>query len=64
MLSINNLKKDYGTNLILDVAQLTFGDGLYWVRGANGSGKSTLLKIMGGLIPFEGEVIKIGRAHV
>lgn len=56
MLSIKNLKKEYGTNLILDVAQLTFGNGLYWVKGANGSGKSTLLKIMGGLIPFEGEV--------
>lgn len=56
MLSIKNLKKQYGTHLILDVAQLTFEDGLYWVKGANGSGKSTLLKIIGGLIPFEGEV--------
>lgn len=56
MLSIKNLKKQYGTHLILDVTQLTFTDGLYWVKGANGSGKSTLLKIIGGLIPFEGEV--------
>lgn len=56
MLSIKNLKKQYGTHLILDVTQLTFADGLCWVKGANGSGKSTLLKIIGGLIPFEGEV--------
>ncbi|MFM7487454.1 MAG: ATP-binding cassette domain-containing protein, partial [Cytophagales bacterium] len=56
MLSIKNLKKQYGTHLILDVTQLTFTDSLYWVKGANGSGKSTLLKIIGGLIPFEGEV--------
>ena len=56
MLTISNLKKEYGTHLILDVPHLQFMDGLHWVKGANGSGKSTLLKIIAGLIPFEGEV--------
>ena len=56
MLTISNLKKEYGTHLILDVPHLQFEDGLYWVKGTNGSGKSTLLKIIAGMIPFEGEV--------
>ncbi len=56
MLSIKKLRKNYGTQHILDVPELTFDSGLYWVKGANGSGKSTLLKIIGGLIPFEGDV--------
>jgi ABC-2 type transport system ATP-binding protein len=56
MLSIQHLKKQYGTYLILDVPSLQFGTGLYWIKGANGSGKSTLLKIISGIIPFEGEV--------
>ena len=56
MLTISNLKKEYGTHLILDVPQLQFEDCLYWVKGTNGSGKSTLLKIIAGMIPFEGEV--------
>lgn len=56
MLLISNLKKEYGTHLILDVPHLQFLDGLHWVKGTNGSGKSTLLKIIAGLIPFEGEV--------
>jgi ABC-2 type transport system ATP-binding protein len=56
MLSIKNVKKEYGTHLILDIPQLQFESGLFWVKGANGSGKSTLLKIISGMIPFGGEV--------
>jgi ABC-2 type transport system ATP-binding protein len=56
MLIIKNLKKQYGSHLILDVTNLQFDTGLFWVKGANGSGKSTLLKIVAGMIPFEGEV--------
>jgi ABC-2 type transport system ATP-binding protein len=56
MLLIQNLKKEYGSHLILDVPTLKFESGLFWVKGANGSGKSTLLKIVAGMIPFEGEV--------
>ncbi|MFM9840386.1 MAG: ATP-binding cassette domain-containing protein [Cyclobacteriaceae bacterium] len=56
MLIIKNLKKEYGSHLILDVPDLKFETGLFWVKGANGSGKSTLLKIVAGMIPLEGEV--------
>lgn len=56
MLAIQNLKKEYGSHLILNVTDLKFETGLFWVKGANGSGKSTLLKIVAGMIPFDGEV--------
>ncbi len=56
MLSIKNLRKEYGTHLILDIHHLQFESGSFWVKGANGSGKSTLLKIISGMIPFGGEV--------
>jgi ABC-2 type transport system ATP-binding protein len=56
MLSIKNLKKEYGTHVILDIPQLQFESGLFWLKGNNGSGKSTLLKIISGIIPFDGEV--------
>lgn len=56
MLSIKNVRKEYGTHLILDIPHLQFEKGLFWVKGANGSGKSTLLKIISGMIPFDGEV--------
>lgn len=56
MIIIQDLKKEYGSHLILNVPDLKFDNGLFWVKGANGSGKSTLLKILAGMIPFEGEV--------
>jgi ABC-2 type transport system ATP-binding protein len=56
MLSIKNVKKEYGDHLVLDIPHLQFENGLFWVKGANGSGKSTLLKIISGMIPFGGEV--------
>ncbi|MFN7259722.1 MAG: ATP-binding cassette domain-containing protein [Cyclobacteriaceae bacterium] len=56
MLSIKNVRKEYGDHLILDIHHLQFENGLFWIKGANGSGKSTLLKIISGMIPFEGDV--------
>jgi ABC-2 type transport system ATP-binding protein len=56
MLIIQSLRKEYSSHLVLDVPDLKFDTGLFWVKGANGSGKSTLLKIVAGMIPFEGEV--------
>ncbi len=56
MLSIKNVRKEYGDHLILDIHHLQLENGLFWIKGANGSGKSTLLKIISGMIPFGGEV--------
>jgi len=55
VLILHHLKKEYGSNLIIQVEHLQFDSGLYWIKGNNGSGKSTLLKVIAGMIPFEGD---------
>ncbi len=56
MLHLTQLKKAYGSRLILEIPQLTIPDGAYWIKGNNGSGKTTLMKILAGIHPFEGVV--------
>jgi ABC-2 type transport system ATP-binding protein len=56
VLTLHHVKKEYGSNLIIQVDQLQFDSGLYWMKGNNGSGKSTLLKLIAGMIPFEGDI--------
>ena len=56
MLQISNLTKSYGTNLVLNVSLLQFGNGIHWIKGSNGSGKTTLLKMIAGLLPFYGDI--------
>lgn len=57
MLHITNLKKAYGTRVILDIPSLILPEGAHWIKGNNGSGKTTLLKIIAGINPFEGNVV-------
>lgn len=56
MLSIRNFQKSFGTQLILDIPELTFNKGTHWVKGKNGSGKSTLFNCLAGLSPYEGTI--------
>ncbi|MDR2276178.1 MAG: ABC transporter ATP-binding protein [Sphingobacterium sp.] len=56
MLKINNLKKFYGSHLALQIGNVEFGEGVYWIKGHNGSGKSTLLKCLAGILSFDGEI--------
>lgn len=57
-ISINNLKKTYGKNLVLDIPQMQFKDGMsVGIFGANGSGKSTLIKCITSLLPYEGQIL-------
>lgn len=56
MLSIRNFKKSFGTQLILDIPDLTLTKGTHWVKGKNGSGKSTFFNCLAGLSPFEGTI--------
>lgn len=60
MLQIIELKKVYGSRVILQIPQLSIPDGAYWVKGNNGSGKTTLMKIISGINPFEGTVVLHG----
>ncbi len=56
MLQLTDLKKAYGSRLILQIQSLNIPSGSYWIKGNNGSGKTTLMKIVAGINPFEGFV--------
>lgn len=60
MLQVVNLKKAYGSRVILQIPQLLIPAEAYWVKGNNGSGKTTLMKIISGINPFEGTVVLHG----
>ena len=58
MISVSNLTKYYGQQLLFENVTFQFMEGCrYGLIGANGSGKSTMMKIMGGdLVPSSGSV--------
>lgn len=55
---LSNLKKRYGSNVVLDVPSLSFGSGeLVGLVGNNGAGKTTMMRLMLDLIQAsEGKV--------
>jgi ABC-2 type transport system ATP-binding protein len=60
MLQFKKYKKIYNKDLILEIEDTFFDEGVYWIKGDNGSGKSTLVKSIAGLIPFDGEISLYG----
>lgn len=56
MLQFKNFRKYYNKQLVIEIPDAYFDEGIYWIKGENGSGKSTLIKSIAGLIPFEGEL--------
>ena len=56
MLHLKQVQKKYNQRTVLEIPDLTIKEGIHWLKGTNGSGKSTFLKMIGGLIPFEGEI--------
>jgi len=64
MVSIENLHKKFGRNIVLDGLNLTIKDkGIIAVLGPNGSGKTTLIKsILGMVIPNSGTIKLDGKS--
>ena len=60
---LKSIRKRYGSNIVLDIEELTIGEGrLYTLIGANGAGKSTLLNILAFLSPpTAGEIFYAGK---
>ena len=63
MYRLDSIRKCYGSNVALDIEELTIGEGrLYALIGANGAGKSTLLNILAFLsLPTTGEIFYDGK---
>jgi tungstate transport system ATP-binding protein len=63
MYRLDSIRKCYGSNVALDIEELTIDEGrLYTLTGANGAGKSTLLSILAFLAPpTSGEIFYHGK---
>jgi tungstate transport system ATP-binding protein len=63
MYRLQSIRKRYGSNVALDIEELTIAEGrLYTLTGANGAGKSTLLNILAFLVPpTTGEIFYAGK---
>ena len=63
MISLRDVRKSFGTNLVLDGISLEVSQGeVVCVIGVSGSGKSTLLRCVNGLESYDsGEVVVDGR---
>lgn len=58
MITIENLDKSFGSNIVLKNINLTLQEGqVYGIVGENGSGKTTLFKCIAGLESYSGEII-------
>jgi tungstate transport system ATP-binding protein len=62
MYRLQSIRKCYGSNVALDIEELTIAEGrLYTLTGANGAGKSTLLSLLAFLAPpTSGEIFYAG----
>ena len=65
MIAIHDVRKSFGTNLVLDGISLEVTQGeVVCVIGASGSGKSTLLRCVNGLESYDSGEITVGGQRV
>lgn len=61
LLQLNNITKNYGSQVVLDSVSATFGSGrVVALLGPNGAGKSTLMKIITGYLAADGGSAVLG----
>ena len=60
ILEIENVKKKYGKTQVLNGISLKVEEGeIISVLGPSGCGKSTLLRIIAGILPLDGGIVRI-----
>ena len=65
MISINGLKKKFGSLPVLNGVDLEIENGLiYGLVGESGQGKSTLLRCINGLVGYDGGSLKVDGIEV
>jgi sulfate/thiosulfate transport system ATP-binding protein len=64
-ITLNNLSKRYGNNLVVNNVSVEVQDGeLFVLLGGSGSGKSTILRLISGLVPVDSGRIELNGRDV
>lgn len=64
MVSVKNLSKQYGSNLVLNNISFTLKQGVYGFLGVNGAGKSTTMNIMSGCLSATSGTVEINGYNI
>lgn len=64
MITIKNLTKKYGSNIILNDISIQFNKNISFLFGDNGTGKSTLLNILAGALKYNSGSIYINDKEI
>lgn len=64
MITIKNLTKKYGSNIILNDISIQFNENISFLFGGNGTGKSTLLNILAGALKYNSGSIYINNKEI
>ena len=65
MITIKNLSKAYGLNIIFSDYNLSVDEGeMVAIIGNSGKGKSTLLNIIGSLEPFDSGFVEVNNRNI
>ena len=60
MLQFDRVSKTYHQQPVIEISHLKLERNIYWLQGKNGSGKTTFLSMIGGLVPFTGNIVMDG----
>ena len=63
LLKFQQTQKFFDGKPVLLIPSQMLDKGIYWLQGPNGSGKTTLLRMIAGILPFQGDIVLLGRSQ-